>query len=414
MLACYFSQLLRYQNAHLALLDSAFGASYLKKNYSAIIPSRVIRGALMSTDYRKYANVPLKQLPNRVWRTYEGGAFIDRFMGASPEVDGHLPEEWIMSTIAARGKNRPENEGLSLIETESGVIPLKDLIASDPALFLGEELAEKYGTTGVLIKLLDSSERLTIQVHPDKAFAREQLNSEFGKTESWYILGGREIAGEKSAVYMGFKEGVTKDKWEILFREQDIVGMLDCLHKIEVQSGDAFMVYGGVPHAIGAGCFLLEVQEPTDYTMRVERTTPAGLEIDDALIHQGVGIEKMLECFHYKPCSLEQALDQWKIEPVTIDETDSGTLRSLFNETHTHCFGVSELELGGEYAIKGGGRCSVAVVRKGEGTMVCDGKTFDFAPGDEIFFSAAIGEIIFRTNIEAKILLCYPPVVESI
>lgn len=57
--------------------------------------------------------------------------------------------------------------------------------------------------------------------------------------------------------------------------------MIGCLHKIEVNIGDAFMIYGGVPHAIGSDCFLLEVQEPTDYTMRVEKTTPAGLIISD-------------------------------------------------------------------------------------------------------------------------------------
>jgi len=47
------------------------------------------------------------------------------------------------------------------------------------------------------------------------------------------------------------------------------------------------MIYGGVPHAIGSGCFLMEVQEPTDYTMRVEKMTPGGMTMSDELIHQG-------------------------------------------------------------------------------------------------------------------------------
>ena len=64
-------------------------------------------------------------------------------------------------------------------------------------MYLGKKLAEKYGTTGVLIKMLDSLERLTVQVHPDKEYARTVFNSAFGKTESWYVLNTREINGEK-------------------------------------------------------------------------------------------------------------------------------------------------------------------------------------------------------------------------
>ena len=363
----------------------------------------------MSKHLQKYAHVPLKQLSNRVRRTYEGGASIDKWKKTSPEVDGSMPEQWIMSTITARGKNRPENEVLSLIETEEGTLALRDLIDSNQELYLGKALAKKYGTTGVLIKMLDSVERLTIQVHPDKKYAKTILNSEFGKTESWYVLSTREIDGEKSVVYMGFKKHVTKEIWKSHFENQNIQGMLDCLHKIEVKPGDAFMIYGGVPHAIGAGCFLMEVQEPTDYTMRVEKITPKGLKIGPELIHQGVGEETMLECFHYDTYTTEEALDAWKISPEVVDSADEFTLKTLFNEKHTNCFGLNELLLDGNYTIKGNSCCYVAVIYSGAGTMNCNGKEYEFTQGDEIFISAAISEITFTSNSPSKILLCYPP-----
>ena len=365
----------------------------------------------MSKDLHEYASIPLKQQSNRVWRTYTGGALIDRWKKEAAEQDGSFPEEWIMSTIAARGKGRPENEGLSIVHTPEGDLPLKELIAADPSLFLGKEHVKTYDSAGVLIKMLDSCERLTIQVHPDKKYAREILGSEFGKTESWYILGGREIDGEKSAVYMGFKKGVTKDIWKDLFQRQDIAGMLNCLHRFEVQPGDAFMVYGGVPHAIGAGCFLLEVQEPTDYTMRVEKTTPGGLTISDELIHQGVGEEKMLDCFHYEGCTFEEAEKNWKITPQVIDSSPDHQLKSIFNETHTDCFAVNELTLHGEYSIKGNRRFFVAVIYSGEGTLYCNEKITAFSQGDEIFFSAAIDEITFTAKKTARVLFCYPPLI---
>lgn len=363
----------------------------------------------MNEQLHKHAYVPLKQLPNRVWRTYEGGALIDRWNKTSPEVDNSKPEEWIMSTITARGKNRPEDEGLSFVETTDGVLPLKKLIDSNLELYLGKEVAKKYGTTGVLIKMLDSKERLTIQVHPDKAYAKNILDSEFGKTESWYVLNTREIDGEKSVVYMGFKKHVTPELWKSHFDNQNIQGMLDCLHEIEVKAGDAFMIYGGVPHAIGAGCFLMEVQEPTDYTMRVEKTTPNGLKIGPELIHQGVGEEKMLECFHYDTYTKEEVFENWKITPEVVDTSDDFILRTLFNEKHTNCFGLNELLLNGSYTIKSNSCFYVAVIYAGEGTMICNGVEYEYKQGDEIFISAAISEITFSSKSPSKILLCYPP-----
>jgi mannose-6-phosphate isomerase len=356
-----------------------------------------------------YAQTPLKQLPNRVWRTYTGGALIDRWKKVKPELDGNLPEEWIMSAISARGNNRPPEEGLSLIITPSGIISLKELVSLDPELFLGEKTAKKFGTTGILIKMLDSKERLTIQVHPDKKYAREMLNSSFGKTESWYILGGREINVEKSSVYLGFKEGITEEMWYGFFMKQDIKGMLDSLHRFEVNPGDAFIIHGGVPHAIGSGCFLLELQEPTDFTMRVERVTPGGLTISDEMIHNGVGMENMLKCFHYDSCSFEEAKNRWKITPVTVESSDEYTLRSIFNESHTDCFALRELDLNGVMNIKGNGNFFAGVICSGEGIINCGGKEFSFEQGDELFFSAAIENITFRTSVASKILLCYPP-----
>jgi len=361
------------------------------------------------TEIAECLHIPLKQLTNRVWRTYSGGALIDHWKGIAPEKDGNMPEEWIMSTISARGKNRPHEEGLSKVISPSGLIFLNELISHAPERFLGARVSAKFGTTGVLIKMLDSMERLTIQVHPDKQFAMEMLNSAFGKTESWYILGGREINGEKSAIYLGFKEGVTEEIWRELFLKQDIKGMLDSLHRFEVTPGDAFIIYGGVPHAIGSGCFLMEVQEPTDYTMRVEKVTPGGLTISDELIHQGIGEEKMLKCFHYDGCSFEEAQKKWKISPEITQKTEDFTLKSIIGKSHTSCFALKEIELNGEITLQSNGDFFVAVIYSGEGTISCYGNNYPFTQGDEIFFPAAIDSVTFNSPVDTKILLCFPP-----
>lgn len=357
----------------------------------------------------EYSSMPLKQMPNRVWRTYTGGDLIDDFKNTRPEGEGNLPEEWIMSTVSARGKNRPEDEGLSVVLTPSGPVVLKDLISSAPELFLGRSVARKYGTTGVLIKIIDSAERLTIQVHPDKKFAKEMLCSDYGKTEAWYILGKREINGEKPSVYLGFKEGITEELWKELFLKQDIPGMLGCLHRFDVNSGDSFIIHGGVPHAIGSGCFLLEIQEPTDYTMRVEKITPGGLIISDELLHQGIGLENMFKCFHYNGNSFKEAERRWRVTPGVAEKAKDFVLRSIIGKNETDCFSMNELRLDGEVTINGNGSFFVCVICSGEGSIYCNGKNYNFSRGDEIFFPGAINEISIRSVKKSEMLLCYPP-----
>ncbi|MEO9661460.1 MAG: hypothetical protein ABJG16_09650, partial [Maribacter dokdonensis] len=90
---------------------------------------------------------------------------------------------------------------------------------------------------------------------------------------------------------------------------------------------------------------------------------------------------------------------------------DKHTLNSIFNESHTDCFGLSELDLtvNGEHSLKANGSFFVAVIYYGEGTIISGGKEYSFAQGDEIFFSAAIEEVVFKSKIASKILLCYPP-----
>ncbi|MFA6507822.1 MAG: class I mannose-6-phosphate isomerase, partial [Treponemataceae bacterium] len=201
---------------------------------------------------------PFKLSPSRAWRTYLGGKLLDELTGEKGE-DGHFPEEWMMSVVSARNAGRETwiNEGLSFVVGTDPPVSLKSLIDGSPAELLGQSHAARFGgNPGVLVKLIDSAERLTVQVHPDRPTARALFHSDFGKTECWHILGGRNVGGKAPCVYLGFKPGVTREIWRSLFDSQNIPGMLDCLHHFKAEPGDTFLIEGGVPHAIGAGCFL--------------------------------------------------------------------------------------------------------------------------------------------------------------
>jgi len=349
---------------------------------------------------------PIKLSFASAWRTYLGGKFIRELHGEKNASDDHFPEEWIMSVVNARnaGREHITDEGMSYVEGEDN-LTLKELVESYPEEMLGKSHYKKYlSSMGVLIKLIDSSERLSIQVHPDKEKARLYFDSDFGKTECWHILGGREIDGEKPCIYMGFKDGITKEKWKKVFDEQDIEGMLDCLYKFEVKEGDTFLIKGGMPHAIGAGCFLTEIQEPTDYTLRTERSTPSGLQIDNFMVHQGIGFEKMLDCFNYDGMTDEVA-EKLRMKPEIIDETSDYTEYKIISYEDTPCFKMHKVKVSGEYTIRNNGVYKGVYVFDGEGEFVCDGKTFRISKAQQYMLSSVCGDVKVKNTSDKDIVL---------
>lgn len=358
---------------------------------------------------------PIKLCANRVWRTYRGGKLLNQWKDMTETSDSQFPEEWIASLVSARNPEREyiENEGLSEFELEPGKRTyLKSLIESDPELFLGKKHVKRHGyNSGVLVKALDSQERLTIQVHPDKETARKIFGSEFGKTEAWYIIGTREVNGKLPYILLGFKPGITRQKWEKLFWAQDIQGMIDTMHKFYVQPGQVFLIEGGIPHAIGPGCFLIEIQEPTDYTIRVERKTQAGMDIPDFLCHQGIGFDKMFECFKYKGYTFEQVNKRWGKVDKEASVKDQGTEKVLISYKDTACFRMNSIRIESEYGLEDINTFSIIVVIVGNGELRWENGSVEIKKGDEIFLPEGIKNMIIKTKDENTLLLvrCFPP-----
>ena len=96
-------------------------------------------------------------------------------------------------------------------------------------------------------------------MHPDRPTALRLFQSQYGKTECWHILSGHPVNGEEPCIYYGFQPDMTRARWEALFHAQDIPGMLAGMQKYPVHPGDTILIEGGMPHAIGAGCFLVEI-----------------------------------------------------------------------------------------------------------------------------------------------------------
>jgi mannose-6-phosphate isomerase len=198
--------------------------------------------------------------PNVVRHWYAGGPALAAWRGLPPFGD-RSPEEWVGATVARFGE-----PNLGPARLADGTL-LRDAVAADPLGWVGRDDSAP-GDTGVLVKLLDAGQRLPVHVHPTRDYASRHLGCAYGKTEAWYIL----EAADDAAVWVGWREEVSRDRLTDLVEAQDAEAMLALMHRVPVRPGDGVLVPGGTPHAIGAGVLLVEAQEPTDQSILLERT----------------------------------------------------------------------------------------------------------------------------------------------
>ena len=158
---------------------------------------------------------------------------------------------------------------------------LKEGQSSVAGVPLGDIVSKKQ--LPYLIKFIDTSANLSIQVHPDDAFAKAYENS-FGKTECWIILEARPGAG----IYLGLSEEVTKEKFKKALKDKEDISRL--LRFYPVSTGDFVLVPAGGIHAIGGGVLLLEIQQSSGITYRIwdwdrvdAQGNPRKLHVDKAM-----------------------------------------------------------------------------------------------------------------------------------
>ena len=327
---------------------------------------------------------------NRVGRVYSGGKLFHNFFG-DEAVDGFLPEEWIASSVTALNKEmKCEKEGVSKIRNCD--MYFDELLEKYPAEMLGK--AKKLR---ILVKILDSAVRLPAQAHPNKEFSRKYFNSEYGKTESWIVLDKRPDA----KIYFGFKENVDRNTFTkaIDKSETDKGAMERLMEYIEPEIGDVFLVPARTVHAIGAGCLILEVQEPTDFTIQPEHWCD-NYHLSDNEMYIGLDKETAVDCFDFKKSP------DTKLIPVTVSESDNSKIEKLIKETDTDCFIVNRITLNdGKYKITGDGY-RIYIVVNGNGTLNCGAYEKEIKKGDYFFMPAYLMDK-FSINGNIEVIECY-------
>jgi mannose-6-phosphate isomerase len=280
--------------------------------------------------------------PNQIRRFYRGGKRIAAFRG-SPPADGDAPEDWVASTTTAHGEHEL---GLSRLEDGRRLV---DVFGADPEAFFEPAHREMFGgDPTVLIKLLDAGERLPVHFHPDDGFAARSLGSPHGKTEAWIIF----EAEANASVHVGFARDIGKDELAEMVAAQAADALVHELNPVPVKAGDSIFVPAGLPHAIGDGILLLEVQQPSDLSLLLEWH---GMQEGDAFL----GLERVAAL---------SAVTRSRVSPSELEHLRTSRGGSLFPPEADRFFRADR--------VSGGARLdasfSVLVCYAGEGVLTSE------------------------------------------
>ena len=281
-------------------------------------------------------------------------------IGESWEISGVKGSETVVAAGPDRGKT------------------LNQLVSEQREWLVGQENYQRYGNEfPLLVKFIDAHQDLSIQVHPDDATARRH-GRERGKTEMWYVLDSQPGA----RLYNGLRRSINATDYQRMVEDDTITDALACY---EVHQGDVFFIPAGRIHAIGAGCFVTEIQQTCDVTYRIydykrkdkdgnyrELHTQLAAESIDYTLHDDYRT-------HYEPrknshvslvaCPYFTTALYDLDEPMTIDYADLDSFVIL-----------------------------VAV--GGEGTLEADGEQVPFRCGDTMLLPATTQQVLLTGDVK--------------
>ena len=192
-----------------------------------------------------------EQYFERIW----GGRRLESIFGKTLPAKAPIGEAWLIS-------DHPSAESL-VAEGPLAGTTLHQLIEQDPAVVLGSRATlTVHGRFPLLLKILDSTGWLSVQVHPDDACAARLGEPDVGKTEMWHVL----HADPGSELICGLDPAVGPDAFIKAARDGELDGLLP---RFGVSPGDSVFVRAGTVHAIGGGILLAEIQQNSDLTYRI-------------------------------------------------------------------------------------------------------------------------------------------------
>ena len=304
-------------------------------------------------------------------QTLWGGDKIIPFKHLSTVLE-NVGESWEISGVK-------DNETIAAGDGRS----LNQLVRDMKDRLVGEANYQRFGDEfPLLIKFIDARQDLSIQVHPTDEIAHRQ-GRERGKTEMWYVMD----SAPDAKLYNGLKLQITPEQYKQMVADDTIC---DALAQYSVKEGDCFFIPAGRIHAIGAGCFLAEIQQTSDVTYRIYDFKRKDKDGNYRQLHTQEASESInytvLDDYrtHYQPRTNESQL---LVECPYFNT-------AVYDLTEAMTIDYSELD-----------SFVILIGMKGEGTLTIDGETVAFSAGETILIPASATEV--RTEGTIKFLETY-------
>lgn len=294
----------------------------------------------------------------RIW----GGRNLEKFNFSIPQ--GDIGEAWV---IAAH-----DNGSSKIINGSLAGLTLKEAYEKHPTVFT-EKVYDKFP---LLIKILDASDNLSVQVHPEDDYAKVNENGELGKTECWYVLDAKEDAklvyGHSAITREEFNSRIDNAEWNELFIEE------------KVKEGDFFYIPAGTLHAIGEGILIYEVQQNSDTTYRVYDYDRVDKDGNKRELH----IEKTKDV---TTVPFEKVVTNPKEEKV-----GESTITYLANEKYFSVFKINVIE---QIVIEKNKTGNLFTVLEGDGSIVINGIKHNVKKGDSFILTTECTSYILEGNM---------------
>jgi len=250
---------------------------------------------------------------------------------------------------------------------------------------VGEQVFNEYGEIfPILIKLLDTTEWLSVQVHPDNELAMKQQGVPFGKTEMWYIMNAADDAG----LLNGFKNKTDRNQ---ILKALENSTLTDKVNMLNPATGDVYFTPAGKIHAVGPGLTLAEIQQTSDFTYRLYDWGRTDNEGKPRELH----IEKGLEALNYDDISTG------KTAPTRLGPTMDTLVNCPQFVTNRITLKAGQ-KIRREYMTLDS--FVILFTVQGNAVYEWDGKEESLNKGECILVPAAIDDLLLSTKNDAEIL----------
>jgi len=253
---------------------------------------------------------------------------------------------------------------------------LEEYIAHDTPGTLGTRLAG-HARFPLLVKIIDANDNLSVQVHPDDAYACASGSTDVGKSEMWYIL----APPTDGHLIIGLKPGITKEALRHAYESGTVES---CLNYLPVSAGDIVDIPAGLIHALTPGVMVAEVQQNSDITYRLYDYNRTGLDGKPRQLH----VDEALAVSDFES----------KIPTATVHghSIKKGKNTLTYAITNQH-FAIIKYDLHESYKEDSdpGAFCIYTAV-EGDALILADTYALDLAKGRSAFIPAALGQYVLR------------------